>query len=243
MCPNSSRSVRIRSRIWAWMVTSSAVVGSSAMSRSGSQASAMAIITRWAMPPESSCGNDLSRRSGSGMPTIRSSSRARPWAASPDIFRWSSRTSLICQSTSRTGFSDEVGCWKIIEIRSPLILRISSLERPIRSVPSNRIWPASIEPGEATRRRIDRLVTLLPQPDSPTRPMISPRPTVKSMPSTALTTPSRVVNEVRRPFTSRSGLPSRGRGALCADAGTSSSMVVSSRGGPRTSTEDASVID
>ena len=38
---------RIRSRIWAWMVTSSAVVGSSAMSSSGSQASAMAIITRW----------------------------------------------------------------------------------------------------------------------------------------------------------------------------------------------------
>ncbi|MNC61204.1 hypothetical protein D3C75_1111340 [compost metagenome] len=42
----------IRSRIWAWMVTSSAVVGSSQISRSGSQASAMAIITRWRMPPE-----------------------------------------------------------------------------------------------------------------------------------------------------------------------------------------------
>ena len=46
-------------------------MGSSAMSRSGSHASAIAIITRWAMPPDSSCGNDLSRRSGSGMPTIR----------------------------------------------------------------------------------------------------------------------------------------------------------------------------
>ncbi len=34
-------------RICAWTVTSSAVVGSSAISRSGSFASAMAIITRW----------------------------------------------------------------------------------------------------------------------------------------------------------------------------------------------------
>ena len=54
--PVSSRRWRIRSRIWAWIVTSRAVVGSSAMSRSGSQARAMAIITRWAMPPDSSCG-------------------------------------------------------------------------------------------------------------------------------------------------------------------------------------------
>ena len=37
-------------------VTSSAEVGSSAISRSGSVTSIMAIITRWPMPPESSCG-------------------------------------------------------------------------------------------------------------------------------------------------------------------------------------------
>ena len=54
--PNSSDSERISSRIWAWMVTSSAVVGSSASSSIGSQASAMAIITRWRMPPENWCG-------------------------------------------------------------------------------------------------------------------------------------------------------------------------------------------
>ena len=44
------------SRICACTVTSSAVVGSSAISTSGSQASAMAIITRWRWPPDSSCG-------------------------------------------------------------------------------------------------------------------------------------------------------------------------------------------
>ena len=54
--PVSCWSVRIRSRICAWMVTSSAVVGSSAMSSSGSQASAIAIITRCAMPPDISWG-------------------------------------------------------------------------------------------------------------------------------------------------------------------------------------------
>ena len=45
---HASRAIKVRNsaRICAWMVTSSAVVGSSAMSSSGSQASAIAIITR-----------------------------------------------------------------------------------------------------------------------------------------------------------------------------------------------------
>ena len=49
------RSLRSSSsaRICAWIVTSSAVVGSSASRTLGSQASAIAIITRWRSPPES----------------------------------------------------------------------------------------------------------------------------------------------------------------------------------------------
>ena len=46
----------ITSMIWAWIVTSSAVVGSSATSTDGELAMAMAIIPRWRMPPENSCG-------------------------------------------------------------------------------------------------------------------------------------------------------------------------------------------
>ena len=42
--------------ICACTVTSSAVVGSSAMRMSGSSAIAIAIMTRWLMPPENSCG-------------------------------------------------------------------------------------------------------------------------------------------------------------------------------------------
>ena len=66
-----------RSRIWRCTVTSSAVVGSSAISSLGSQAMAMAIATRWRMPPDISCGYWRARRSGSGMPTSASSSTAR----------------------------------------------------------------------------------------------------------------------------------------------------------------------
>ena len=46
----------ISSRIWRWTVTSSAVVGSSAISSFGSHAIAIAIITRCCCPPDSSCG-------------------------------------------------------------------------------------------------------------------------------------------------------------------------------------------
>ena len=45
-----------RSRICAWMVTSRAVVGSSARISFGLHESAIAIITRWRMPPENWCG-------------------------------------------------------------------------------------------------------------------------------------------------------------------------------------------
>ena len=46
----------IRSRISACVVTSSAVVGSSAISSSGSQTVAIAIIARCRIPPDSSNG-------------------------------------------------------------------------------------------------------------------------------------------------------------------------------------------
>jgi len=54
--PVSSTSPIMRSRIWPWIVTSSAVVGSSAISSWGRQASAIAIMTRWRWPPDSWCG-------------------------------------------------------------------------------------------------------------------------------------------------------------------------------------------
>ena len=55
-CRAPRRASRSSSRICAWIVTSSAVVGSSAIRSFGSQARAMAIIARWRMPPENWCG-------------------------------------------------------------------------------------------------------------------------------------------------------------------------------------------
>ncbi|SHU70904.1 Protein of uncharacterised function (DUF1602) [Mycobacteroides abscessus subsp. abscessus] len=54
--PILSRRSRSSSRISACTVTSSAVVGSSAMITFGSHAMAMAITTRCFWPPESWCG-------------------------------------------------------------------------------------------------------------------------------------------------------------------------------------------
>ena len=79
--PNSRFRFSISSRICAWIVTSSAVVGSSAISTFGLQASAAAIIARWRMPPENWCGYSSARRRGSGMLTLCSISTASSRAA------------------------------------------------------------------------------------------------------------------------------------------------------------------
>ena len=120
----------------------------------------------------------------------RAPAPARP---SRSCLRWISRTSPIWRPTSMTGFSDDVGCWKIIEIRSPRMLaHLVVGDASAGPSPSKRTSPASIRPGWRRAAGSTATVTLLPQPDSPTRPMISPRSTWKSMPSTARTTPSRV---------------------------------------------------
>ena len=69
---NSRLSSFIRVMIWACTVTSSAVVGSSAMSSCGRHRSAMAIITRWRMPPENSWGYMFIRLRDSGIFTASS---------------------------------------------------------------------------------------------------------------------------------------------------------------------------
>ena len=90
-------SSRRSSRICAWMVTSSAVVGSSASSTFGRHASAIAIITRWRMPPENWCGYMSSRSSGFLMPTSfiactamrRASSGPTCWCRKMASISWS----------------------------------------------------------------------------------------------------------------------------------------------------------
>ena len=74
--PRSAASATKRSTIAFCVVTSRPVVGSSAINRRGLQASAIAIIARWHMPPDNSNGYDQNRRAGSWMRTWPRSSTA-----------------------------------------------------------------------------------------------------------------------------------------------------------------------
>src|SRR5205807_6504663 len=58
--------------------------------------------------------------------------------------------------------------------------------------------------GSLISRNSDIIVTLFPEPDSPTIPSTSPFASVKDTPSTAFTTPSSVRKETLRSFTSSS---------------------------------------
>ena len=127
--PSLRDSSFISCRICAWMVTSSAVVGSSAMMSLGLHASPIAIITRWRMPPENWCGYWPSRRGASEMPTIRRSSTARSRASASLIPLWMNSGSMICSPMVSTGLSEVIGSWKIIEMSRPRMARISSSDR------------------------------------------------------------------------------------------------------------------
>ncbi len=158
------------SRIWACTVTSRAVVGSSAMSRSGSSTSAIAIIARCRMPPENSCGYWRARCSGAGMPTRRSASTARSRASRLLTLRCARIASAIWSPTRYIGCIEVIGSWKIIPMRSPRMCRSSSLVASSRFRPSNRTSPDTCADLRLMRPITVRNVMLLPDPDSPTMP-------------------------------------------------------------------------
>src|SRR6185312_12752889 len=103
----------------------------------------------------------------------------------------------------RVGFRLVSGSWKMNPISLPRSLRMPSSESLSRSTPSNTTDPDTILPGGfGTSLVNDSAVTLLPQPDSPTRPRVSPKPSSKLTSSTARTTPSGVKKWVERFLTS-----------------------------------------
>src|SRR5215218_14835 len=87
----------------------------------------------------------------------------------------------------------------------PRISRSSEMCILSRSRPSNRTTP-EVRPPLA-RPMMARLVTLLPEPDSPTIPRVWPGSREKLTPSTALTTPSSVSKWTRRSLTSSNAMP------------------------------------
>src|SRR5258706_1737718 len=135
-------------------------------------------------------------------------------AASRSIARWRRIPSTICSPMVKAGLSEVIGSWKIIEMRLPRTARIAALGRRRRFAPSKRISPATRPGGLATSPMIESAVTLLPHPDSPTRPSVRPAWSARLTPSTALKVPASVAKEVVRPRISRRALtPSPASGA------------------------------
>src|ERR1700682_877206 len=104
-----------------------------------------------------------------------------------------------------TGFRDVIGSWKIMATSLPRNSRTSSSFIWTTSWSLNRIRPETIRPGSGTSRRMEKAVIVFPEPDSPTMPTVSPRPTLKLIPSTAWTMPREVKNCVRRSSTRNRG--------------------------------------
>ena len=123
------------------MVTSSAVVGSSAIRMSGSLASAIAIMTRWRWPPESSWGKAPSRAAASRMPTSSRSSSTRRRAASGGSPLCKVSTSATWRSTLCSGFNAVIGSWKIMAMRLPRMRLITAPVAPRSSSPLKRMLP------------------------------------------------------------------------------------------------------
>ena len=168
----------------ACTVTSSAVVGSSAISSSGSPLVAIAIIARWSWPPDSWCGYDAAIRAGSSSPTEASSStratstRRREYGRAPR--RPPRSGGRPCGRGSRRPSAPGTPCRP--GRRAPRGAR--SRSRPSRSSPSSSTCSADahLRAGGAGARTC--AVTVLPEPDSPTSATTRPRSTSRSIPCT-----------------------------------------------------------
>src|SRR5262245_34852804 len=108
--------------------------------------------------------------------------------------------------TENTGLSELIGSCRIIATLRPRMRVMSASGLARRSSPSRRTWPPTIRAaGRGWSRTRLRHVMLLPEPDSPTSPSVSPSARLNDTPSTARITPQRVTMCVRRSRTSTAG--------------------------------------
>ena len=171
-----SCSLRRRSRsrrIPACTVTSSAVVGSSAISSLGRQASAIAIAMRWRIPPENWCGNRPRAARGSGRRTSSRSSTARASAAARPRPRCKRTWSVSCRPTESIGWSEVNGSWNTIASSRPEIPRRRRRGIASRSSPPKRAVPPTRAPS-GRRPRSASMEIVFPLPLSPATPNTSP---------------------------------------------------------------------
>ena len=184
--PRRSRISRNSTRISSWMVASSAVVGSSASSSLGAVALAIAISTRCRIPPLSSCGYCRSRSSGAVMCTERNSSTSRSRNCGAGTSQRVASTSPNWLPMVNSGSSEVIGFCRIIEISRPRSSRSSRSDNARIERPSNRTSPETRAALGSARMSAAHSV-VLPLPDSPAMPTISPASISRSTPDTACT--------------------------------------------------------
>ena len=115
---------------------------------------------------------------------------------------WARRPSAICQPTVKTGLRAVEGSWKTIATSDPRMARSCSAETLSTFLPEMTTAPDRCAVS-GSRPRMDRAVTVLPDPDSPTMASTSPGETDSETSLTACTSPPSVEKVTSRPSTSR----------------------------------------
>ena len=141
---------------------------------------AAAIMTRWRIPPESSCGYCSYTCCGLCSSTFSSISIARFFRSSFESSVCRRRASSTCQPIFFTGFKEVIGSWNIIPISFPWNLRSVLRSQSRRFTPSNRISPLFFMSFLLRSPAIASALIDFPEPDSPTSPTISPSCKVRS---------------------------------------------------------------
>src|SRR5712691_8704371 len=126
-----------------------------------------------------------------------------------EMSRWVRNISAIWFPTRWTGFRAVSGSWKIMLSFAPRYSRISSGGIFRRSSPRKITSPEMRASLRVTSPITVSQLTLLPEPDSPTTPSVSPGEIEKETPSTAFTRPSSVGKCTLRSLTSSSGSATR----------------------------------
>ena len=207
------------SRTCACTLTSNAVVGSSATMSNGAPFSsktastpeppslpsaprAIASITRWRRPPDSSWGHWRVRSLGSGTPAWLRFRRARS-ALTPRSVSW--------VPMRMVGSSEVSGSWNTAPSSLRRTARRCAPEPDSMSAPATVTEPPMVvrrDSGGNPSRQEER--TLLPDPDSPTRASTSPGRRSRLTPLRAWTRPWAVSKLTSRSRTSAMGSDGRG---------------------------------
>ena len=185
--PSSARRRSKRFSTWAWISTSSDDTASSQMISAGSSASARAIATRWACPPDSWRGRRRAvRRRGPGR-RGRAASRTRSAALvaatpMPNATSGSSTSS----ATRHVGSSDPNGSWNTICMSPARLEQLACASARRARLPRN-ITDPSFGGGACSTERAQRRLARPGLADDPQRLAVAgPRTT---RPDTACTTP------------------------------------------------------